>query len=55
MADPGEGPGGPCPPIIFDQTEARRPEGIPTFVRSGRFHMFYSSIFDIIVRTHHTY
>ena len=26
VLDPGEGPGGPGPPIIFDQTEARRAE-----------------------------
>ena len=24
MADPGEGPGGPTPPLLLDQTEARR-------------------------------
>ena len=26
MADPGEGPGGPDPPLFLDQTEARRVE-----------------------------
>ena len=26
MADPGEGPGGPCPPLFLDQTETRRAE-----------------------------
>ena len=26
MADPGEGPGGPGPPLFFAQNEARRPE-----------------------------
>ena len=26
MADPGEGPGGPRPPLFLDQTEARRAE-----------------------------
>ena len=26
MADPGEGPGGPAPPLFFDQTLARRAE-----------------------------
>ena len=24
VADPGEGPGGPTPPLLLDQTEARR-------------------------------
>ena len=24
MVDPGEGPGGPGPPLFFDQNEARR-------------------------------
>ena len=26
MADPGEGPGGPSPPLFLDQTEAQRAE-----------------------------
>ena len=26
MADPGEGQGGPGPPLLLDQTEAKRPE-----------------------------
>ena len=26
MGDPGEGPGGPGPPLVLDQTEARRAE-----------------------------
>ena len=26
VADPEEGPGGPCPPLFLDQTEARRAE-----------------------------
>ena len=26
MADPGEGPGGPAPPLFLDQTEARGAE-----------------------------
>ena len=26
MADPGEGPGGPAPPLVLDQTEAQRAE-----------------------------
>ena len=26
VADPGEGPGGPTPPLLLDQTEARRAE-----------------------------
>ena len=26
MADPGEGPGGPGPPVFLDQTDARRAE-----------------------------
>ena len=26
VADPGEGPGGPGPPLFLDQTEARRAE-----------------------------
>ena len=28
MADPGEGPGGPGPPLFLDQNEARRAEKI---------------------------
>ena len=26
VADPGEGQGGPGPPLLLDQTEAKRPE-----------------------------
>ena len=28
MVDPGEGPGGPVPPLFLDQTEAQRAENI---------------------------
>lgn len=28
VADPGEGQGGPGPPLLLDQTEAKRPEKI---------------------------
>ena len=28
LADPGEGPGGPCPPVFLDQSKARRVEKI---------------------------
>ena len=28
VADPGEGPGGPVPPLFLDQTEAKRVEKI---------------------------
>ena len=26
VADPGEGPGGPAPPLLLDQTKVRRAE-----------------------------
>ena len=38
VADPGEGPGGPCPRLFLDQNEARRGEkhffeAVPPYVR----------------------
>ena len=33
MVDPGEGPGGPGPPLFLDQTEAQRAENI--FLETG--------------------